>query len=156
MDPVVKVDVGAILAGQLAELPISGRVPIGAFEDVTFPEPGIVDLTVGRAARGILLRGRVRVRGEGVCSRCLAVVAIDLDEEVDEAIVPGSEPQDPLTLDNVLHGMALDVGDLARQVVDAALPLRLLCKENCAGLCPQCGANRNEGACACIEEENDG
>ncbi|MDE2572300.1 MAG: DUF177 domain-containing protein [bacterium] len=153
----MKIDVGSVLAGQLRELPVSGRVPVGAFEDVTFPQPAEVDLSVTRAARGLLLRGQVRVRGEGSCSRCLAPVALDLEDEVDEAIVPGSEGQrDPLALENVLHGTMLDVGDLVRQAVDAALPLRLLCREDCAGLCPQCGANRNEGACACTEEEDDG
>lgn len=153
----MKVDVAAVLTGQVAELPVSGRVPVGAFEDVVFPEAGTVDLLVGRAAGGILMRGQVQVRGEGTCSRCLGPVAVDLDEAIDEAIVPGSEEREgPLALDNVLHGTLLDVGDLVRQIVDAALPLRLLCKEDCAGLCPRCGANRNEGACACIEEENDG
>ncbi len=153
----MNIDIGSILAGQVAELPISGRVPVEAFEDVTFPQPGEVDLTVSRAAQGILLRGRVRVHGEGCCSRCLEPVAVDLDEEVDEAIVPESEEQrDPLALDNVLSGTVLDVDDLVRQTVDAALPLRLICKEDCAGLCPRCGANRNDGACACIEEESDG
>ncbi|HVA38206.1 MAG TPA: DUF177 domain-containing protein [Candidatus Dormibacteraeota bacterium] len=153
----MNIDVGPVLAGQVAELPFSGSVPVGAFEGIAFPRPAEVDLAVTRAANGILLRGRVRVRGEGDCSRCLASVAVDLDEEVDEAIVPGGEGgNDPLALDNVLHGTVLDVGDLVRQIVDAALPMRLICKEECAGLCPRCGANRNEGACACIEEESDG
>ncbi|TAM77809.1 DUF177 domain-containing protein [bacterium] len=154
----VNIDVGSILAGQVAELPISGRVPVETFESVTFPEPGEVDVTVSRASQGILLRGRVRVRGEGSCSRCLEPVSLDLDEEVDEAIVlpEGGEQRDPLALDNVLHGTMLDVDDLVRQTVDAALPLRLICREDCAGLCPRCGANRNDGACACIEEESDG
>ncbi|TAM58943.1 DUF177 domain-containing protein [bacterium] len=153
----MNIDVGSVLAGQVAEIPISGRVPLEAFEGVSFPEDGAMELTLSRAAPGIRVRGRVRVRGEGSCSRCLGPALVEIDEDVDEAIAQESgEQRDPLALNNVLHGTLLDVDDLVRQTVDAALPLRLVCKESCAGLCPRCGANRNEGACACIEEENDG
>ena len=47
----------------------------------------------------------------------------------------------------------LDLSDMAAEQVLLALPMRVVCAEECAGLCPQCGGNRNlEGACRCEPE----
>jgi len=44
----------------------------------------------------------------------------------------------------------IDLGPLARDAVVLELPMAPLCREDCAGLCVQCGANRNEGDCGCV------
>jgi uncharacterized protein len=49
----------------------------------------------------------------------------------------------------VLTGERLDLADLVRQLATTALPMGALCSEECQGLCPQCGLNRNEGGCTC-------
>jgi uncharacterized protein len=52
-----------------------------------------------------------------------------------------------------LRGEELDLADLAVEQVLLALPMRIVCDDDCAGLCPSCGANRNvEGACRCEPE----
>lgn len=49
----------------------------------------------------------------------------------------------------------IDLGEDVRQYVILSLPLKMLCKEECAGLCPVCGGNRNRVRCTCTVEETD-
>ena len=44
----------------------------------------------------------------------------------------------------------IDLGPLVRDAIVLELPMAPLCRDDCAGLCPQCGANRNEGDCSCV------
>ena len=44
----------------------------------------------------------------------------------------------------------VDLGPLVRDAIVLELPMAPLCTQDCAGLCPQCGANLNEGACGCV------
>lgn len=54
------------------------------------------------------------------------------------------------------EGNEIDLTPRVREEVVLAEPLKVLCNEECAGLCPQCGANLNRGACACRQEESQG
>ena len=88
---------------------------------------------------------------EGVCRRCATTVAgtlaIPVHERFADETVAGAD------LDEELYPIAddeLDLGPLVRDAVVLELPMAPLCREDCAGLCPQCGADRNEGDCACV------
>jgi uncharacterized protein len=54
------------------------------------------------------------------------------------------------------EGDRLDLGEVVREQVLLGLPLKPLCREDCHGLCPRCGKNRNAGACGCKPEEEAG
>ena len=47
----------------------------------------------------------------------------------------------------------IDVDDLVREQIELALPMSRLCSDDCRGLCPECGANLNEGDCACARDQ---
>ncbi len=105
--------------------------------------------------------GRFRATGELSCSRCLEPVSWNADEQfcVEFRRPLDGEPEQEIGLDDdeldvaFLDGDALDLTDLAVEQVLLALPIRVLCREDCAGLCPQCGANRNlPDACSCEPE----
>jgi uncharacterized protein len=49
----------------------------------------------------------------------------------------------------------IDLGQLVREQILLLLPMKPLCKESCAGLCPVCGTNLNTGSCACSPEWDD-
>ena len=53
-------------------------------------------------------------------------------------------------------GDRLDLGEVVREQVLLALPLKPLCREDCRGLCPRCGQNRNLGPCGCPPPEEPG
>jgi uncharacterized protein len=77
---------------------------------------------------------------------------VDVDEQLDA----GPEAQkDPFGTSNVLTGDRLDIKDLATQLVCSAIPLGLLCGQDCQGICPICGENKNTGACSCPPTETE-
>lgn len=114
-----------------------------------------------RMPRGVLVRGTVRTTAEGTCSRCLEAVSEPLELEIDEEFfqtvdVTTGRPvhhDDPLDEDAQLIGddHVIDLTDVIRQTALVALPLTFLCRPDCKGLCPECGLDRNTGACSCDE-----
>jgi len=145
------VDVGGVLhTGR--ELSIHEALAVPDFASFRFTAPADVSLVIRRVGRGLELRGTVEAIGEGECARCLDEVRYPLTLEVDENFEPAAEIEDPLSESNVLSGDELDVRDLVRQLIDSALPYVILCREDCRGLCAECGLKR-DGACRCPQPE---
>jgi uncharacterized protein len=152
------VDVSSVL-GAGRELEFREAVALPDFGSFVFPAPADVALHVRRSGGALELKGSIAVEAAGECARCLDGVRLPLDLEVDERLEPASSPggtdgdrSDPLSESNVLVGGELDVADLTRQLIDSALPLVLLCSEDCPGLCAECG-QKPDGACRCPEPE---
>ena len=113
-----------------------------------------VDLT--RLKSGLLLRLRLQTAITGPCHRCLedAVipVAIDAREYQAEHPEPGAEAEEVC---DYLQGDELDVGTWAADAIVLSMPHKILCREDCKGLCPSCGADLNKGPCQCPPPEPD-
>ena len=109
------------------------------------PVPSVVpaELVVQRAASGDVFRLRVAVRVEGPCMRCLGLAGVDVavDAQEYEATDPGAPEE--LHSEYVREG-ELDVGAWAHDQVALSLPEPILCRPDCAGLCPVCGKNLND------------
>jgi uncharacterized protein len=127
------------------------------------PVTGSVTLT--RTSQGILATGRLQTRLRVECSRCLepydADVELDLEEEFHPTVMIDDAPLDPIpkedrdqALDIDAHHN-LDLSEVVRQGLLLALPMELLCRPDCLGLCPNCGGNRNLGECRCEPEPAD-
>ena len=88
--------------------------------------------------RCFVVRGRIECKKVFTCDRCLTQATEnqvhEFEEEFDKA-----EAVDDL----------IDVTELLRDVLLAGQPMKNLCKADCKGLCPKCGANLNEGECGC-------
>jgi len=109
----------------------------------------------------VTVAGNCRVEGSVACSRCLEPVQWEVDEDLSvDYRTPSATPLDAelgLEKDDLdvafLDGDKLDLAELAAEQILLALPMRVVCNESCAGLCPRCGANRNrDGACTCEPE----
>jgi uncharacterized protein len=87
------------------------------------------------------------------CRRCLGDVRTVLDIKVDAAIF-STDPDaadDPDSYPLLERASHIDIRDVAREELALAVPSRLLlCREDCAGLCPTCGADLNAGICECV------
>ena len=108
-----------------------------------------VDVALTPFEGGIDVEGTVSAPWVGQCRRCTTPVSGELRIAVHERFAAGAGPgaEDelyPLTDDTI------DLGPLARDAIVLELPMAPLCREDCAGLCPQCGADRNEGECGCV------
>ena len=94
---------------------------------------------------GIVVHGAVSVPWHGTCRRCLeptgGVSVSDVDELYQRVLT------DPDAFEIV--GDQLDLRPIARELVLLDAPLTPLCREDCAGLCPTCGKDLNQGACEC-------
>jgi uncharacterized protein len=142
------IDVGPLLGPGRRTIAVDSTIDVPPFEDLRFPKPAHVVLELRGADQGIRIEGTIEATAVGECRRCLAEIELPLHLEIDERVAPGEET-DPLAESNVLAGERLDLGDLVRQLTLTALPMGVLCSEECRGLCPQCGRNRNAGACGC-------
>lgn len=150
----LKGPVGGVRSYEL-RAPVSELDRLDESFDVIGPFEGVARLL--RTTDTILtrLKGVTHVRLE--CGRCLEPFAAEVEIEAEEEfrpsldIVSGRPIKDTgddaaLVIDE--HHI-LDLSELLRQAILLALPLTPLCREDCAGLCPNCGANRNLDHCNC-------
>lgn len=114
----------------------------GGQEYVVTPPLTPVELVVQRAATGDLFRLRFETTVEGPCMRCLAEAAVPL--VVDAQEYEASDPEDDAELrsEYFVDG-ELDVGAWVRDQLALAVPDPILCRPDCAGLCPVCGRDLN-------------
>ena len=104
----------------------------------------LTTVDVSRMASGYALHLTFTGRLTGPCMRCLdeASIAVEVDaREVDQAGA-GEELDSPY-----VDAEELRVGAWAHDALALALPAQLVCRPDCAGLCPVCGADRNSVAC---------
>jgi uncharacterized protein len=103
------------------------------------------------------LVGQAKTTLEVECSRCAEPFRIPVDVPFDLVYLPQAENagegeraigEEDLST-SYYHGDAIDLGDLLREQLYLALPMKPLCSEDCRGLCPECGTNLNRGTCDC-------
>ena len=119
--------------------------------------------SVARDTAGYRLEARITCRQTLACTRCLTPVERPVDERIDLMIQVGApEPllgEHELTASDLttlfLEGDTLDTTPILMEQLQLNIPMKPLCREECAGLCPQCGADRNSESCACEESEID-
>lgn len=131
-------------AGRVGQLRVADtQVPDG--EDVT------ADVVLDSVDGGIEVSATVTAPWESECRRCLKPLAGTLHSEVRELYRPRAQGEPPGEDEETypLTGEMLDLRPLVRDAILLDLPIAPLCREDCAGLCPTCGADLNEGACDC-------
>jgi uncharacterized protein len=123
--------------------------PRGGAETDVFPEATVkVRITLQSfSGGGLRAKGRVEAPWHGVCRRCsnpvLGVSVVDVDERYVDT--RGPEDDDAYLIENDFA----DLAPLAHDAIFLDLPLAPLCREDCQGLCPYCGIDRNEATCDC-------
>lgn len=121
-----------------------------------------VRLTIQQIGEEYFCQGEMKVAVEEECSRCLTLFDDILNGEI-TLIVRTDEKESKLTADgdedNVVYLKAgehvVDLRDAVREAIILAIPAKPLCREECRGLCPQCGTNWNEESCDCRSDEVD-
>jgi uncharacterized protein len=111
----------------------------------------------------IRVAGDLRTRVELSCARCLELITQDISRKFDLLYRPqgsdaGKEEMSVTAAEaevGYYQGEGLLLEDVLREQVLLAVPLKAICREDCRGLCPQCGQNLNQGQCACAEPLED-
>jgi uncharacterized protein len=124
--------------------------------------PVHVRLDADRRAETVTLRGTVSVQAVFPCARCLRDLILPLEGDV--LVLAdrrgADDPRDERALEaegSVLYheGLEIDLGPSLREALILEVPQVVLCRDDCAGLCPQCGQDRNEVACGCEPQGTD-
>lgn len=110
-----------------------------------------LDLHLERIHEGLVVRGTIAADWEGTCARCLQPVAGRIEVAVDELFE--SEPLEGDTY--LLDHDTIDLEPMTRDALGLELPLAPVCRDDCAGLCPQCGVDRNREQCGCADDTTD-
>lgn len=99
------------------------------------------------------IEGNCRLEFSAVCDRCLADVPVSLELSFDRTVIsPETAAEDPDSDEesrSFMEGYQLDVEALVHDEIIVNWPVKILCREDCKGICPVCGQNRNERECGC-------
>jgi uncharacterized protein len=132
-------------------------------EQARLTEPPEVRGRLTRKGREVGLSGTVTARAEVDCDRCLRPISVPLSADFDVKYISSEDYEAGQAAElqaedlsfSVFRDGAIDVDELVREQVLLALPTRALCREECKGLCPACGADMNEQPCGCGMRETD-
>jgi len=126
----------------------------GEFHQV---EPLDVQATAELVDGQIRIFGQLHTRLEQVCARCLETVFEEVSKSFDLYYRPvatiAKEEEIRLSLDDTeiafFESEGLFLADVLAEQVNLAIPMKVICRSDCRGLCPQCGANLNNEECRC-------
>jgi DUF177 domain-containing protein len=147
--------------GLIVERVIEVRTPIKLAGNETIQAaPAHLDGELLRESEGISFTGDIETVATLTCSRCLEPYALPLDLHFDllytaqpEAVDRGESRMDADEVTRThFDGRRIDLDQLLEEQIYLAVPLKPLCRPDCRGLCPRCGANLNQSSCNCREE----
>lgn len=137
------------------ELNFSGS---GWIQEGRLDATGVVEMLEPAGSRTIRVCGTIATKMQSTCARCLELVEIDLEEEM--RLLYFSMSADADVQKHEVAGDQVDMGfyeepgpelvDVLQEQVMLLLPMRSVCKDECKGICEQCGINRNEEKCDCV------
>jgi uncharacterized protein len=114
-------------------------------------------------SEGFLMQARLSYQQTLACTRCLTPVVEEVAEPVEMMIL--KSPQATLSQEveltesdfglHYVEGEVLDTEPIVLEQMTLNIPMKALCREDCRGICPSCGARRGEEACSCEDQEVD-
>jgi len=130
-----------------------------------FAGPVQVRVNLSRSGRLILVKSRIEARVKCICARCLDPFALTLSSEIQVSLKPKPDPRlatpeevelrrEDLEAD-FYEGEEVDLSPLIQDQVLLTLPPKVICREDCRGLCQRCGKNLNRETCQCPGAEVD-
>jgi len=118
--------------------------------EITRSSPVSIVITHLEAGR-ILVKADLRLTLRAACDRCLAEVPVRLELRTERIVLSPELAADAKEADDqgFVDGYELDVEALAHDMIIGNWPAKILCREDCKGICPVCGQNRNLKDCGC-------
>jgi len=135
--------------------PVDERVKLSAAAEVN----GKIRL----AGNEVFVNGHVDTRAQVECDRCLKPVEVPVNADFELEYISGSEYESSAAAElteaemsvSVFDGKAIDVDEIVKEQILLTVPTRMLCREDCKGICPECGTDRNTGECSCVTSDID-
>ena len=153
-------NMGPILRGEITRMDISYELTPEPIFDVTFPENAKVEGVLTDDAGYMRLHLTATLPYLGQCARCLTpvegVFTLDFERTVAaEGTISEEQLEENIDSYVMIRDGKLDVDEPLREELLISFPMRLLCDEDCPGLCPKCGKPKKDGDCGCPEKEID-
>ena len=127
------------------------------YSEFRFAAPLVFDGQATNRGGGLFeVTGGYQTSLQLICSRCLNAFTLPLSGEI--KALYGSSPEEETEGELAVHSFSgdnIDLDELLLSEINFALPMQPLCKEDCRGLCPECGTDLNHGACSCAKEQID-
>jgi uncharacterized protein len=132
-------------------------------ERVSLAAPASVSGNVRRAGNEVFVDGHVETRAKLECDRCLKPVELPVIADFALEYMTGADyesssvaalSEEQMSV-SVFDGETIDVGEIVKEQILLAVPARALCREDCKGICPECGIDLNIGQCNCSADEVD-
>lgn len=124
-------------------------LPFAVDLDLSATEPAFSQVRIEGKLRNVVgvMTFRASVSGTctAPCDRCLQDSVLSLQADLKTVLTLDSSEDDSVTVENG----RIDLEKTAYDALVLALPIKILCKEDCLGLCPVCGKNLNDGDCGC-------
>ncbi len=120
-----------------------------------------LDLKVTNAGSRVMVTGPLKTSVRLPCTRCSEDLVFPLEVELEEEFLPVHSEEALSRAKDLLDGTftfendRVELDELIRQEIEAAVPIQVLCVEDCRGLCSECGANLNRESCNCRPENTD-
>lgn len=151
-------DLSSVLNNDGAILTINGNVDVGAVTDglgVSFENGVSVSGQIVCRSDVLELTAHVEGNFKTNCARCLKELAIPLSFDFSEILTQDSEEIDDKDSVILFSGTTIDLSEIVSSNVLLNLSYKYLCSDDCRGICPKCGADLNNGACGCVNDEID-
>lgn len=131
--------------------------------DWQLAKPLAVDTEISHEGKFLNMKGHISTAVKGNCSRCLKQVVVPVECDFAEQLLYAKDVSlfSHLAVGEVeekyfiYDNDTLDITDIIRESILAVLPQKILCRDDCRGLCPKCGKNLNQGQCDCDLHEVD-
>ena len=132
-------------------------------ERVSLIAQAAVNGKVRLSGNEVFVNGHVETRAQVECDRCLKPVELPINADFTLEYIRDSDYESSevaeLTeaemLVSVFDGKGIDVDEIVKEQILLAVPTRMLCGEDCKGICPQCGTDLNTGKCDCVTDDID-
>ena len=132
-------------------------------ERVSLIAPAAVNGKVRLSGNEVFVNGHVETRAQVECDRCLKPVELPVNADFTLEYIRDSDYESIETAElteaemsvSVFDGAAIDVDEIVKEQILLAVPTRMLCREDCKGICPECGTDRNTADCSCITNDID-
>lgn len=132
-------------------------------ERIRLIEPVQVKGNVKLTGNEVSVSGHVETRAQLECDRCLKPVELPVNADFALEYITGADyesssaaalSEEEMSV-SVFDGESVDVDEIVKEQILLAVPARTLCREDCKGICPECGKDLNAGDCNCAPNEVD-
>ncbi len=150
----MKFNIASVLKNEGSAMALNGSIDPCRLEylgnEFDFRQPLILKGVLRNIGGTFEITGNLYGEYVSRCDKCAAEITGNINVPIDETVDGSFSDSDG---DYVLTGSVLDISGLINALIWGNLPMRVLCREDCKGLCRVCGCNLNETVCDCEQKE---